>query len=129
MLKPAIGAVLAVCALAVSGVEVRAADLQGSWSGGGYVAFASGGRENVRCRAHYTRRSNEGYVVRATCATTGGRASQTASLRKIGANRYTGTFYNREYGISGTILVNVRGGGHSVRLTSDAGSAALQFSR
>lgn len=129
MLRPAIGAVLAAAVLAISGAGAGAADLQGSWSGGGYVSFALGGRENVRCRAHYTRRSNEGYVVRATCATAGGRASQTASLRKIGENRYTGTFYNREYGISGTILVNVRGSGHSVRLTSDGGSASLQFSR
>jgi hypothetical protein len=108
--------------------SAQAADLQGSWSGGGQVSFASG-RESVRCRAQYSRRSNEGYVVRAVCATASGRAAQTASLSKVSDNRYRGTFYNSEYGISGTILVNVRGNTQSVRLTSDAGWALLNFSR
>jgi hypothetical protein len=119
---------IAISSLTVETGSARAADLQGSWSGSGQVAFASG-RENVRCRAQYSRRSNEGYVVRAVCATASGRAAQTASLRKIADNRYRGTFYNREYGISGTILVNVRGNTQSVRLTSDAGWALLNFSR
>ena len=54
---------------------------------------------------------------------------QTASLHKIGDNRFRGTFYNREYGISGTIIVIVRGNTQSVRLTSEAGWASLQLSR
>jgi hypothetical protein len=130
MLKLAIGLLLAVGSAALPMGGARAADLQGSWSGGGQVSFASGGRESVRCRAQYRRRSNEGYVVRAVCATASGRVAQTAALRKIGDNRYRGTFYNNEYGISGTILVSVAGASHhSVRLTSDAGWASLSFSR
>ena len=106
-----------------------AQNLEGSWSGGGSVSMASGAREHARCRARYSRRSNEGYIVNAVCATPSIRAVQTASLRKIGDNRFRGTFYNREYGISGTIFVIVRGNTQSVRLTSEAGWASLQLSR
>ena len=104
-----------------------ATDLQGSWSGGGPVSFASGSREYAKCRARYTRSSNEGYVVNAICATASARAVQTAALHKVADNRYRGTFYNREYGISGTITVIVRGAVQNVNLTSDAGWALLTF--
>ena len=93
----------------------NAQNLEGSWSGGGSVSMASGAREHARCRARYSRRSNDGYVVNAVCATPSIRAVQTASLHKIGDNRFRGTFYNREYGISGTIFVIVRGNTQSVR--------------
>jgi hypothetical protein len=107
----------------------HAQNLEGSWSGGGDVALNSGAREYARCRARYSRRSNEGYIVNAVCATPSIRAVQTASLHKIGDNRFRGTFYNREYGISGTIFVIVRGNTQSVRLTSEAGWASLKLSR
>jgi hypothetical protein len=57
--------------------------LEGSWSGGGTVVFASGSREQARCRAHY-RRAGIGYTVSATCATASARASQIATLRPVG---------------------------------------------
>jgi hypothetical protein len=50
-------------------------------------------------------------------------------LRSVGGNSYLGSFYNSEYGISGSIHVVVRGNTQSVQLTSDAGSASLQLSR
>src|SRR5262249_32958613 len=62
----------------------QSVSLEGSWSGGGPVTFASGLREQARCRAHYRRRSNEGYVVTTVCATASARAEQTATLGKIG---------------------------------------------
>jgi hypothetical protein len=105
------------------------ANLEGSWSGGGVVSFASGSRERARCRAHYSRRSSTTYAMSATCATASGRAAQTASLRSVGANSYQGSFYNSEYNISGTIYVVVRGNSQSVQLSSSAGSASLQLSR
>ena len=120
---------IAIGALALNPRSSQAQSLEGAWSGGGQVSFGSGAREQARCRARYSRRSNEGYVVSAVCATPAGRAAQTASLRKIGDNRYRGTFYNQEYGISGTILVIVRGATQSVRLTSESGWAALTLSR
>ena len=103
--------------------------LEGSWSGGGTVTFASGAREQARCRAHYRRAGRSGYTVNATCATASGRASQTATLRQVGENRFSGGFYNSEYAISGVMYVVVRGSSQSVRLSSSSGSAALNLSR
>ncbi|HZT47722.1 MAG TPA: hypothetical protein VFA64_07090 [Hyphomicrobiaceae bacterium] len=105
------------------------AGLDGTWSGGGVVSFASGANERARCRAHYSRRTSTTYVVNATCATASGRATQTANLRSVGGNSYRGNFYNSEYNVSGTIHVVVHGNRQSVQLTSDAGSASLQLSR
>lgn len=109
--------------------QAQSTNLEGSWSGGGSVSFASGAKERARCRAHYTRRSNGGYVVRAVCATAAARAEQTASLRRVAENRYRGTFHNYEYGVSGTISIVVRGNTQIVRLTSSAGWASLTFRR
>jgi hypothetical protein len=105
------------------------AGLEGSWSGGGTVRFATGGEEQARCRAYYSRRSAAVYVLRATCATASGKAAQSATLQKVGDNRYSGTFYNSEYDISGRIYVVLRGSSQSVRLTSSSGSASFRLSR
>jgi hypothetical protein len=106
-----------------------AAELEGSWSGGGTVRFASGGEEQARCRAYYSRRSNAVYVLRATCATASGKAAQSATLQRVGDNRYSGTFYNSEFDITGRIYVILRGSSQSVRLTSSSGSASFRLSR
>jgi len=104
--------------------------LEGSWSGGGEVAFAvTGARERARCRAHYNRRSKNSYAMQATCATASGKAAQTATVHKVGENRYRGTFHNSEYDITGTIFVVVTGNSQSVRLTSSSGSALFRLSR
>ena len=59
--------------------KANVAGLEGSWSGGGTaVSFASGAREQARCRARYSRAGNNSYTVNATCATASGRAAQTA---------------------------------------------------
>lgn len=103
--------------------------LEGSWSGGGTVSFASGSRERARCRAHYRRAGTNSYAVSATCATASARAAQTATIRRVGENSYTGSFYNSEYSISGVIHVVVHGGSQTVRLNSDSGSAVINLSR
>jgi hypothetical protein len=105
------------------------AGLEGSWSGGGSVTFASGAREQARCRAHYRRAGKTSYTVSATCATASGRAAQTATVRQVGENRYSGSFYNSEYAISGVMHVVVRGASQTVRLLSDSGSAVINLSR
>jgi hypothetical protein len=107
----------------------QAPSLDGSWSGSGQVRFASGDRESARCRAQYSRMSAGSYALRATCATGSGRASQTATLRYVGGNRYEGTFYNSEYDVRGTIHVAVGGNRQTVRLSSDAGSASFELRR
>jgi hypothetical protein len=106
-----------------------APSLEGSWSGGGTVTFASGARERASCRARYSRGGRNTYTVNATCATASGRATQTATVRQVGDNRYSGSFYNSEYSISGVIHIVVRGASQSVRLISDSASATINLSR
>ena len=126
---------LAIFAIGVVGfLPARAAmaqesRLEGSWSGGGSVTFASGDRERARCRANYSRRSNDRYVLSATCATPSGRSAQTANLQRVGRNSFQGSFYNREYDVSGTIHVVVHGNSQDVRLSGSAGSAFFRLSR
>ena len=109
--------------------KAPAGGLEGSWSGGGTVSFASGARERARCRAHYRRAGTSSYVVNATCATASGSAAQTATIRQVGANRYSGSFYNSQYSISGVMHVVVRGASQRVQLISDGGSALINLSR
>jgi hypothetical protein len=71
----------------------------------------------------------ERYTVNATCAMGFGRAAQTATLRQVGTNRYSGRFYISEYSISGVIDIIVRGSSQIVRLTSESASGALNLSR
>ena len=132
VLAPALAALAVLAsALGADGEPVKkltSIGLEGSWSGGGSVTFASGAREQARCRAHY-RRAGSAYTVSATCATASGRASQTATLRQVGENRYSGSFYNSEYAISGVMHVVVRGSNQTVRLNSSSANAVLNLSR
>jgi hypothetical protein len=117
-----------VSAYAQGSTRITVASLEGSWSGGGTLSFA-GGTEQARCRARFSRAGAQSYTVNATCATASGRAAQTATVRQVGANRYSGRFYNSEYSISGVIDIIVRGSSQVVRLTSDSASAVLNLSR
>lgn len=107
----------------------EARGLEGSWSGGGSVQFATGGSEQARCKAYYSRASKDSYRLRATCATPSGKANQTATVHKVGENRYRGNFHNPDYDITGTIFVVVSGNSQNVRLTSSSGSAIFRLSR
>jgi hypothetical protein len=104
-------------------------NLEGSWSGGGTVSFASGAKEQARCRANYRRAGSNTYTVSATCATASGRAAQTATVRQVGGNSYSGSFYNSEYSISGVMHIVVHGTSQTVRLVSDSASGVINLSR
>jgi hypothetical protein len=108
--------------------KLSVASLEGSWSGGGTVSFAAG-KEQARCRASFSRAGDHSYTVNATCATASGKAAQTATVRQVGSNRYSGSFYNSEYSISGVIDIVVHGSSQTVRLISDSGSGVLNLSR
>lgn len=115
--------------LASDRVAAQSARLEGSWRGGGSVAFASGQKERAQCRAQYRRASGNAYTLTATCATASGSATQTATVRQVGGNTYQGHFHNSEYNVSGTIIVTASGNRQSVRLMSDSGSAAFELRR
>ena len=124
---------LAVIVVATSApaerIHAAQASLAGSWSGGGWVSFSSGNRERARCHAHYSRQSETSYALSATCATPSGKASQSATLHKVGTNNYSGGFHNDQYNVSGTIYVVVHGNSQSVRLSGSGASASLSLSR
>ena len=109
--------------------NAHAAKFEGAWGGGGRVWFASGGKEYARCRAKYTPRSDERYVVTAVCATSSAWVVQTAFLRRVGDDRYRGTFVNRDYRVSGSIFIRVWGNRQTMRMTSSSGWAPLRLSR
>jgi hypothetical protein len=111
---------------AVAVPEARSEGLAGSWSGGGVVRYASGQSERARCHAHYSGGGNA-VTVSATCATPSGSVSQSANLRRVGANSYAGSFFNPQYNTSGSIHVTVRGNSQSVSLRSNTGSASLSL--
>ena len=130
----ALAAALGLCGLAHVGNAQRSktlsvSSLEGSWSGGGTVSFSSGAKEHAHCRARYSRAGRDSYTVNATCATASGRAAQTARVRQVGNNRYSGSFYNSEYSIAGVIDIVVHGSSQTVRLISDSGSGVLNLSR
>lgn len=105
-----------------------AADLAGSWKGGGTVTFSSGASESARCRATFSPSGKSAYDVSATCATQSGTVSQTAFVRGSGSS-YRGTFYNPEFDTSGKIQISVSGKSQTVRLNSGKGSAVIRLSR
>jgi uncharacterized protein (DUF2147 family) len=123
LLAMAAFAATASCALAQS------TSLDGSWSGGGKLTLPSGATESARCRVSYSRESKSSYSANASCATASGRVNQTANLRQTGANSYSGSFHNPEYGISGSIQVTVSGSSQSVSLNGGGASASLRLSR
>lgn len=109
--------------------SAQAADLVGTWSGGGAFVLANGTKEKARCRSHFSRVSDSLYVMNAACATPSAKVTQSAQLRKVGSNSYSGSFFNPEFGVSGRIRITVKGRRQSVLLSSDAGQAAFTLSR
>ncbi len=119
-------AALAVFAAAVAVSPARAdmVALDGSWSGGGSVTFPSGAKESARCRANFKKRGAESYLVSARCASASGKVEQSALLTYVGGNQFSGSFFNTEYKVDGTITVTVSGNTQNVSISSPAGSSA-----
>jgi len=109
------------------GAYAKPASLIGAWSGGGVVRFSSGSKERARCRISYHRKSAKIYGAVAICATTSGKITQTARIKKRGSGRYSGRFHNGQYNFSGNIHVIVRGRRQTVTLTSKEGSGRLRL--
>ena len=110
------------------GASAFAGSLEGSWSGSGYVKPNNSAKERARCRVSYWKKSKTRYGARATCSTASlGGVTQTASLRRVKKNHYTGTFYNAQYGVSGSIYVVVKGRRQSVSLRSNNGRAYMSL--
>ncbi len=123
------GAMLAAFATVAPVKAAVAAELSGSWSGSGTVTLSSGAREKARCRASYTHAGGRTYAMSATCATASAKVSQTAILSQNTKNRFGGTFYNPEYGVTGRIRIVVSGKRQTVYLSGSAGHATFSLNR
>lgn len=99
-------------------------DLDGAWSGGGSVKFPSGAKEAARCRANFKKRGAESYLVNARCASASGKVEQSALLTYVGGNQFSGSFFNEDFKVDGTITVTVSGNSQTVSISSPAGSSA-----
>ncbi len=120
--------VLAATIIAAPQAHSETSSIGGAWSGGGLVVYSDGRRERASCRAHYSGGwSNVSLTAR--CATPSGSIDQTASLRRIGPNSYSGSFFNPQYNVSGSIRITVNGNAQSVSLHSESGSASLTLRR
>ncbi len=120
------GKVLGVTLLAAAFIapQARSEGIGGSWSGGGTVLYADGHREHARCRAHFSQ-SGPHVSLSAVCATPSGSVDQSATLRQTGPNSYSGSFFNPQFNISGSIHISVHGNSQYVALRSGSGSASL----
>jgi len=119
---------LAVFAALVLGAEAAsAADLEGTWSGGGTITFASGDKERARCKASFERISARQFNVNASCATASVRVDQTARIQQVGDNTYAGRFTNTDYNLTGDIRLTVNGRNQTVQLSSGATTGTLSL--
>lgn len=107
----------------------QATDLSGTWRGGGSVSFSSGSAERAKCRATFSKLTATSYSMSATCATASGSVSQSATVRKRGANAYGGSFYNAEWDTSGTISITVSGRSLNANVRATKGSSTMRLSR
>jgi hypothetical protein len=121
-------ALVLAAALQSTGAGAQSSGIEGTWRGGGTVEI-NGNSEKARCNVSYSKKGGASYTAFANCATASGRVAQSASLTRTGANTYEGSFYNNEYGVSGSISITVRGNKQSVYLSSAGGSASLSLSR
>lgn len=114
-----------VAGLAVAGPALAdSARLDGTWSGSGSLNYPSGAKEPARCNATFKKKTGTSYQVNARCASPSGKVEQTATLNDVGGNTYSGSFFNSEYNVDGTITVQVNGNMQNVSIVSPAGASA-----
>jgi hypothetical protein len=107
----------------------QAAEIQGLWRGSGYMRPAEGPAERVRCQVTFSRYSSRVYGFTARCESQSASLTQTGEVVRGGSNSFIGSFQNRDYNISGSIRINVRGNQQSVTLRSRQGSGQLTLYR
>jgi hypothetical protein len=103
--------------------------IEGAWAGGGRMVLASGDAERATCRASFRRRSASSFSVSAVCATPSARVAQTAVVRRVGDNQFSGAFHNREYDVSGAMHLTARGNRMSVWLSGGGATGHLELHR
>lgn len=127
-----VAAILSCLALmdgAAAPTQAQSARLDGTWNGSGRMVLSSGNAERVRCRATFRRQAARTFGMSAICATPSARVSQTGRVQQVSTGRYEGRFYNREYDVSGSLRITLRGNRMSASLSGGGASAFLSLSR
>ncbi|MFN3892180.1 MAG: hypothetical protein ACK4MV_17430 [Beijerinckiaceae bacterium] len=100
------------------------AGLTGAWSGGGTVTLANGGRERIRCRAHYDV-GGEGRAIRQSlrCASDSYRFNLSGDMRVRGNGDIEGSWREGSRSAAGSIT-GVAREGHISGMIQGSGFAA-----
>jgi hypothetical protein len=113
----------------ISLANAAPADLAGNWSGSGKIVMPSGNSERARCRASFRKQGARGFTMTATCATASAKVQQTATLQRVSDSGFSGSFFNAEYGVSGSIAITARGKTLSVSLAGGGGSGSFSLTK
>lgn len=105
----------------------KSASIVGSWRGSGVVKPHNEATEKTRCRATVRHSSGNNYTASYHCSSSMGLATQAVKVRKIGANTYTGSFYNAQHNVRGVINISVHGNSQSVSLRSVKGTGYIKM--
>ena len=129
MIRKTLSLLIPVLTILMMCEKVVAAEIEGNWSGSGYVAPTKGKRENVRCKIRYKRHTAKVFAVRAVCASPSAKVIQTGEVLKVKENLYVGDFYSPDYDISGRVRVTVSGSRQKVTFSSARGRGAVTLSK
>ena len=124
------GIVAAAISFGATAVHAKSGSVIGSWSGSGATVGKSGKQGRARCDMVYRKGSGSSYTMTATCnVSTVGLINQTATVKKVGANRYSGRFHNHQHNVSGSITVTLNGRSQNVTMTSPRGRATVRLAK
>lgn len=112
-----------------SPVLAQSRGIDGFWRGIGFVKPTDGQREKIHCRVSIDRRSANIFSVHARCASQGTNITQIGTLTKTGRNRYSGTFRNSDYNVSGRIQTSLQGNRQNVTFRSENGFGQITLFR
>ena len=105
----------------------KSASIVGSWRGSGVIKPHNQATEKTRCRATVRKASTNHFTASYRCSSSIGVATQRVRVRKIGANVYSGSFYNSQHNVRGVVNISVRGNSQSVSLRSAKGTGYIRM--
>ena len=100
-------------------VQAQAADIVGTWSGGGYAKITDGDKERVRCRITYERQGIKTFSVHAVCASPSVRVLQTGTILRATTNTYLGSLRNMDYNVTAKVRIRVSGSSQTITMQAD----------
>lgn len=120
-----------VCSIPADDADAQQhqASLEGAWSGSGRIVFPSGEVERASCRASFSRHAANSFRMSAVCATPSARMVQSATVERVSANSFAGSFFNSEYNVSGDISITLRGDRLSAQMRGGGGSGSFALGR